>query len=356
MKMSMEAKNKIVIMALAVFMAISLTACSGRSGWPIFGGPNYQGEDDTPFTSKAHTGLYGLVLKFTNSNPPRTVYYSGPGTPFDVILEMRNRGAEDVIGGYIYLSGYDRNIIEPGVIGHSDFPNVPIRFDLEGVTNFNPEGGYTTIEFQNTIQRWPEGVDQYEPNFRVSACYEYRTIANPVVCIDPHPYSALEEKKVCRVRNIAMAGGQGAPIEVSSIEEEATESFVYFRIHVKNSQTRGVVYDPLRVDYNPDGPSCPFNLQYQDITKIYYYPPVFTGSGDYNPTLVECKPGDPIPGENGGVRYPVRLVDNRAIIYCKYSIPSTLNEVYQTPLSIIFDYGYLDYEEQKISIRNVADG
>lgn len=281
-------------------------------------------------------------MRFTTENPPRTVYYDGPGTPFDVILEVRNRGTHNVVDGYFYLTGYDRNIIQPEIIVPSG-QNLPMPFSLDGVTNFNPEGDITTVEFRNTILRWPEGTDSYAPGFRATACYEYRTVANPVVCIDPHPFSSLSEDKPCRVRNILMTGGQGAPIEVTMVEEEATEQYVYFKIHIRNAQAKGVVYDYTRVSPSSQY-SCPFNIQYADINRVHYFEPQWVGNDNFNPRLISCKPDSPL-----------RLVDNKAVIYCKYSIPQGLDEVYQTPLNIVLRYGYMNYEEQRITIKNVAE-
>jgi hypothetical protein len=333
---------KPAIVLIIISMLTLLAGCSGRSAWPIFGGKGTQvAQDSTPFTTNVHTGIYGVTMQFATDNPPSTVYYTGQGTPFNIILELRNRGATDITEGYLYLSGYDRNIIQPTIISPRG-KNLPMFFTLEGVTNFNPEGEYNTIEFENSILNWPPGKDQLDVKFRADACYKYRTVATPVVCIDPFPYSSLSERKVCRVVNVPMAGGQGGPIQVDLVEEEATEQYVYFRIHISNTQSKGVVFDYQKV--NPGYPdSCPFNIQYTDINKVYYTPPTFVGDNGFNPQLVECTPDS-----------PVRLVSNKATIYCKYLIPSTLKETYQTPLSIVLDYGYNDYEEKTVSIKNVV--
>ena len=349
MKTSFIQRNKTFVhLAMAILVIFLISGCSSTS-WSPFAPKSATSQNGEPFTTNVHTGTDGIVLNFASGSPPSTVYYTGPGTPFDIILEMRNRGATDIMQGYLYLSGYDKNIIRPLIISPSGWvfgKNNGIYFsNLEGVSNFNPEGEYTTIEFQNDIVDWPSGTDSYSPVFRASACYRYQTKANPVVCIDPKPFSSLDEKKTCRVANVPMGGGQGGPIQVTLVEEEATEQNVYFRIHISNAQAAGTVYDYTKVDpLYPD--PCPFNIQYRDINKVHYSAPSFTGNDPHTtPTLVNggCKPES-----------PVRLVNNQATIYCQFNIPAGLQEAYQTPLNLAFDYGYLNYIEQTIRIKNAG--
>ncbi|KHO46159.1 MAG: hypothetical protein QS98_C0005G0106 [archaeon GW2011_AR3] len=339
---SMATKSKLSLLAILFVLILMMSACSGRSSWPW--GPKSH-EDDDPFVTNAHTGTYGVVMRFTRENPARTVYYTGDPTPFDLVVEIRNRGAYDISNGWLYLTGFDKNIIQPFIVAPSG-KTLPLFFaPMEGVSNFNPEGDISVVEFRNDIVSWPEGTDKYEPKVKIYACYEYETVANPIVCIDPHPFSSLEEDKVCRVQNVGMAGGQGAPVQITSIEEEATEKYVYFKIHIANANANGQVYDWQRVSYaSGRDDTCPFNIQYTDKDKVHYEPPVWEGSADSAPQLESCKPPS-----------PVKLVDGQATILCKYTIPEGLDEVYQTPFNIKLHYGYMNYEEQTIRIVNVAE-
>ncbi len=343
-KIEMDRRIFLVFLLLAILF---IAGCTGRGPGFFFRRQSAETrQDDTPFTTQAHQGTLGLEMRFAKNNPPREVFFTGSGTPFTVVVELRNRGATRIENGYLYISGYDKNIIQQTILSPSG-ANYPIQFDIEPVTNFNPEGGYEIVEFENAIINWPPGTDSYRPVFRASACYQYETVANPVVCIDPHPFSSLIEDKPCRVRNKYDFNGQGAPVAITRVEQEGTEEVVHFRIHIQNMQVRGVVYDKDRYDpsYGSEG-SCPFNLKYTDINKIYYDNPTpfFSGDSATKPQLIECKP-----------QSPVRLVDNKAVIFCKFALPDTLEEIYQTPLTITLRYGYLNYEEQQVTIKNVAD-
>ena len=55
-------------------------------------------------------------------------------------------------------------------------------------------------------------------------------MADVVVCIDPDPYSVVQEQKVCNIGDVSVSGGQGAPIAVTRIEEEVGSDKIYFRI------------------------------------------------------------------------------------------------------------------------------
>lgn len=340
----MSINKKVFFVSVLLIVVLMIAGCTESRvgfGWGRKSTEVY--DDDTPFTTRAHQGNYGLVLEFAEDNPPRRVFYTGSGTPFNVIIELRNRGAWEITEGYLYLTGYDKNIIQQRIISPSG-TTYPISFDIEHVTNFNPQGGYETVEFENTIYNWPPGTDSYRPVFRASACYRYETIANPVICVDPHPFSSMEEDKPCRVRNSYDFTGQGAPIAITKVEQEGTEDYLYLNIEIRNTQLRGVVYDEDKYDPYPETESsCPFSLEYRDINRVDYDAPYFAGTGT-KPELIECKPNS-----------PVRLEDNEATIYCKFAMPAATDEIYQTPVNIRLHYGYLNYEEIRVDIRDVSD-
>ncbi len=173
MKKTKKELPRMLFVIIAVSVLLLTTSCSGSTpGSSWFGIKSSQtGQDDTPFTTRVYSGIYGVTMKFASNQPPRTVYYTGTNTPFDVILEIRNRGASPIISGYLYLTGFDTNIINPAIISpaSAQYPlSLAVR-DLEPVSNFNPEGGYMNVEFENTIRRWPPGIDIFEPKIRATS-------------------------------------------------------------------------------------------------------------------------------------------------------------------------------------------
>ncbi|MBT5023511.1 hypothetical protein HON01_11875, partial [Candidatus Woesearchaeota archaeon] len=169
------------------------------------------------------------------------------------------------------------------------------------------------------------------PTFLLTACYKYKTRANPVVCLDTNPTDKLSDK-VCNP-NGASPGSQGAPIAVSSIEQETTPKATYFRIQISNAGG-GVAFDANSIG------SCPHLLDYKELNKIRYYVPTL-GEGQ---AFGECKPDHD----------KLRLVNGQATIFCKFP-HSQQQGAYQTTLNIELEYGYKNSISQQVDIRSIDE-
>ncbi|MBU0980617.1 MAG: hypothetical protein KJ709_07445 [Nanoarchaeota archaeon] len=331
--------RKEMLIPTMMILLVVLTAC-GRG--------NTEGDEDDPFTTKAHTGIHGIRMNFLNDMPPRELYYSEGGYSdqeglIDLGIEVRNEGAYDVSDVYFYVDGYD-----PNMITFYDFDGW-FNYNLEGKSNFNPEGGYSVKELKGYIgaEKWPEGLDFYDIRFKVTACYEYETVATPVVCIDPHPFRKMEDKP-CRIGTVPTAGGQGAPVTVSSVREEATEEYIHFTIKIHNSWD-GVVYDYTYAD----GPCffndvcCPDNIPYNDLNIV-----------DYEVTLSGIEPELCRPTSLDTYN-KVRMVDGEGTIYCRFNVEDithgTVDSAFRAPLSIKLWYGYKNWIQRDVRINYVGD-
>ena len=348
MKKQMFGRAIIVFAIFSIMML--LTACGAG-----FSRKQVEGEEDRPFAYDAHRGTQGLDLQFLSKNPPTRVFYTGanPNSPlFTVMVEVRNKGTHTVgtLGpGYVYLSGYDPNIIDfqEDLAGQSDL------LDFAGVSSFNPDGDYTVLEWQGYIgyggTEWPVGADKITPKLKATACYPYRTIANPMVCVDPNPFSPKEDKS-CRIKNIITEGGQGAPVVVSSVKQEATKEQLYFEINIRNAHDKGLAYDINRVTCSGSGPDarcCPSSLGYEDLNIIIYR--VSLGQT----LLTDCKPQYQMYTAPTN-EFRIKMTDGKGKIYCSIENPGGTSE-YETPLHIELDYGYETWDERQIEIKNVAD-
>jgi hypothetical protein len=286
----------------------------------------FQGGRNQPSVSAefAATGTEGIVMQFVPDQPPPKVY---SGAPLTFLVEARNRGTFTVPSASFYLTGFDPNII-PGFQ-----PVYTLREPLEGKTQFNPEGGYTTIEFTTSNIALPATMPNYKPTFMLTACYFYKTIATPLVCVDPNPLDPTPDK-ACMVQKVYGTGSQGAPVAVQSIESEARPGGMYFRIHVMNTaggtqQASGTVFDQTKTG------ACPGGLQYRDLGMLN-----FKASVAGQP--LECEP-------NTGV---LRLVNNQGTIFCKMlNIPQI--PAYQTALEIELSYGYKSSIATMVDIENI---
>jgi len=302
-------KGYVLIISLMI-LSIFLTGCMG-------GGTKAQ---DTP-TSYVPTGTQGLVLSFLPDQPPAKIY---TGAPLVLLAEVRNKGYADITTAELSLTGYD-----PGVL---DIKGANSRISvLEGTSYYNKEGDFTTFEFIDDRVSLQKGVPMYMPNFLLTACYAYETVASPIVCVDPEPHNTLIDKS-CTVGSINTGGSQGAPIAITAINAQATPTQMVFEITISNSGG-GQVYESSFVN------KCTSNtLSYSDLGKVNY--DAITLGNSKQP--LDCKP-----------KNVVRLVNGNGKLYCTY--PQQGGTAYETPLNMHLTYGYRTSITKKVEIQNLEE-
>jgi hypothetical protein len=193
-------KSKILIPILIVLL---LTGCQFRKT------PGLE-----PEVIEYHKGTDGLLMEFVKNLPPKEVI---EGTDFALALEIRNKGAYDVRGAKISISGYDKKqaIVSPR----------EIYFDIQGKQPGFPEGGYEIANFQVQNRAFLDLEDEIPLSFRAVATYRYETEAGAEVCINPNVYSYLEKRDiVCEPGEILLKEGQGAPVALTRIAESFAPS------------------------------------------------------------------------------------------------------------------------------------
>ncbi len=289
---------------------------------------------DTVSQEKIYSGTGGLTMTFLKNNPPDKIYDT---EPLSMIVGLANKGISDLSGTRcsLYLSGYDDNIIR-------GLPKSVACGLLEPKSTYNPEGGYVTAEFSTDHSfLLPEGLDFLDQSFMVTACYEYKTIARPVVCIDPHLHTIGAIDRACNVQDVTLTGGQGSPVSVDKVDVNMAKNKVRFKIYISNkgglvtggtsifdkgktkaAGRRGVVFDP-----NTNLGNCPGYLEPRDYDIVNYV----IGMGG-----------------SQGVCYPqrdnlnkVQLVDNKAVIYCTFEVSPVITAQTKV-LNIDLYYNYMD--------------
>jgi hypothetical protein len=282
------------------------------------------GDLDERAPEDIYKGTKGIELNFIKDFPPPKIYDT---SVLSLITEVRNQGTADATGKcFLHLSGFDDRIVQI-------FNKVQPCGMVEGKSPLNPEGGFDTIEFTTDRVWLPEGTDSYKPKFVLTACYDYETISNPVVCIDPNLYSVQPVEQACRVQDVATAGGQGAPVGVTRVDVDMMKNKALFKIHIANQGGGKVLRSGIaKTGYGPN--SCPFNLDYNDLNIVEYDVDMRGAS------LIKCSP------ELAGPR--VRLVNDKATIYCTFSIAGQY--AFTTPLNIRLNYGYMDSVSKDVEI------
>jgi hypothetical protein len=177
----------------------------------------------------------------------------------------------------------------------------------------------------------PEGIDSLNQKFLISACYDYETIANPIVCIDPGLYKVRSFAEACTVGPVSGGGGQGAPVAVSSVDVDmAGENTVAFKIYVSNVGGGTVLRNGLNL-VGEGAHSCPYDLKFDDYNVVNYDVTMSGGS------MIKCSPA----GET-------RLVSGRGTIACTFSVSG--DSAYTTPLRIKLRYGYTSSITKSVTI------
>lgn len=324
----------------------------------LISGCNLQGKKDTKKSLEdIRTGTEGVVASFLANAPPEKVYVEQDSdSNFDVVLEIKNKGAYPQPGdvtslgpeGKVYLSGYDPKIIT--FEAKESKSNDLSKMTLEGKSTINPNGGQDLITFTGTIPFRSLNVEKYEPTLLATLCYYYETSAGPSVCIDPNPYSTIKEKKVCEVQDISLTN-QGAPVAVTKIDEEALARKTQFKITIKNVGGGDVlIKDALKnkCDPNPTGDSK--KIVREDVDKVY-----LKGVKISNRPL-KCRPF--ADGKTEGTEGLIRLINGEGFIICELPDTDYNNKIsaYTTPLLIELGYGYRNTAEKKMQIKRESSG
>lgn len=293
----------------------------------LLGCSGVNNSSSSPTTENYRRGTQGIDMSFVNNAPPNRVY---EGNNLQVMVDVENKGAYPQEGetfeGYLIFSGPTDAAVDVGSKQKS------ITSDLPGRRYSFPDGGRTTVTFEDPQVHVPGDAEKYEAPILISSCYKYQTLATPTICIDPNPYSTVKTVKACTVReNVALDGGQGGPVVVSRIEQFITEDTATFRITFRNAGS-GTVF------HNRAMPACiDSDLEYNDVDRIAVHVS--------SPSLgnAQC---DPDPNH-------VVLNNGRGYITCKFDIGHIGGAAYTEQLRIVMDYGYSDYISTSVDIINI---
>lgn len=208
---------------------------------------------------------------------------------------------------------------------------------LEGDTPDYPGGARNTLTFDGIIQNWPRGLDATTKpiTFLVTNCFFYTTYATPQVCIDPAPFD--QGVKVCQPRAVNYNGGNGAPVAITSIEQENTPRKVLFEINIANVGG-GTVMNMFSM--NSCSPYSPHRLTTQDTNVVHLIDARIGGQH------LKCTPR----------RWtPIHLINGRGSARCEYDMEyGTAKSAYETPLIVEVGYGYSITMRKSTTIKRVV--
>lgn len=312
--------RKSTVIAIILLFLVVLSSCSKR--------------DTRTLTTRDidfHRGIEGIVIKFLPNSPPPRVFQDQ-----DVIINIQaeNRGAVDSAFARLFISGFERVALQGNWQDGTDTSvDLTLNGPFRGRSQTNPEGAVDIKSYIAKASVPISTADKYVANVLVTSCYAYKTQANPVVCIDPDPFSVVKKDKVCEVRDVSLTS-QGAPIAVTKVEEEVGNNKVFFRIFIRNVGDGKVMKPDVVFD------KCPFGIDILDINKVH----VNTVSIP-SLTLDRCEPS---------LDRDVILINGQGFIFCSFNLPIDKQQTsYTTPLNIELSYGYSSSVQKQFEIINL---
>jgi len=305
--------------AYLFIIAIMITGIlvSGAACTPLLKKKEVKEEPGAGELRQIRTGTEAIYMEFVKDIPPAQIYDSEELT---VMVNIKNKGAENVEDAWFYIGGVDPNIVPFDVRGLS-ISDVSLEGYLPGKDELRGEEGESVLTFTALLRGLPQGTDVYEPNLIVTACYDYKTVASPIVCIDPNPFGVYTASKACKPESVSIASGQGGPIAVTKVEQVPSRGGVQFKIYVENKGKGKAIADEKYDTCNLIEPT-----DYRYVNKIDAYSVDAVGLN-----LIKCQP-DP---------YNLRLVDEKGVIICSFDVPDNV-PAYTTPLNIVLEYNYME--------------
>ena len=184
-------------------------------------------------------GYDGLELELLPNYPPEEILEGGTYT---IAVQISNKGAYDTTRGEVSVFGLSKAL-------NTLDRDVELLRVIKGRDINMPSGEFYIEEFKgknNFIT-----ADEYEAKFWVQAEYNYQTVFNADVCINPAMLKIEVEQGSCVVEEEMSFGGQGAPIAITEVEElvssEGDDTKAQFTLRIENKGD-GDLISPVIVD------------------------------------------------------------------------------------------------------------
>ena len=302
-----------------------------------------RGSSGTIQVPEVHKGKDGLTIKFIDNAPPLSVFED---TNFPILIELQNKGATDINYGWYTLGVEQANM---------DLLGDPVKpFSLLGRTASDKYGEQKIVELLGHAKKLPSQTQRMDSVISVTGCYSYGTDASADVCIDTDLFGLARYEKSCKIKNIAMSGGQGGPVSVSKIEvqmlphDEQNKVIPQFIIYVQN-MGEGQPIVPEAVDTACSSRS----IKSEQYNVVKVEASLFEYELDCKPKLSDIMNDETLQQQNPKAGYK-KLEKKEGIIKCE--LPDGLDKArgtYTSPLTVHLDYGYTDTISKKVEIKKV---
>ncbi len=260
------------------------------------------------------------------------------GQGLQIPIQLENVGVHKVENVILSISGYN-----PQYVHFNGLPKIE-GINLDGRSTFVPVGEKTTKFFTIDSITLPD-YKELQQTFEAYACYQYKTEASPVVCINPQlTFGLTDMKSGCTFYDAQISPSQGAPLAVTKVESfyYTNQHDIEFRISVQDVSGKGVVLDSLAYGKRCLGTEA---LKTEDLNTIKV--DAFM-SGQKLPCYVGETQTDKFLLQNN-------LNANEYSIRCVAKIDPA-EPAFTTPLSITLSYGYAIGKSFTITLKNPSFG
>ena len=283
---------------------------------------------EQPVQTNVYTGTQGMVLSFLTNYPPAVLYETDlPNNA--IMIEAKNMGADDVTGGFVYITGIDGSVIT--IPGYSNYISQSISGLAGRAKTLSTTGDVRQLQFPITRIILPSGTDSFPVNILATACYNYKTNAAFAACVDENPFSI--GTKACAPGTVTGSGSQGAPIAVTSIAEEVSSKRAVFRINIANSGGGMVVKDTTQQKC-----TSPSYIEQDRVTVNK----VLVGNMDIRSSCGNLNKQDST----------ITLINKQATLVCQ--LQNVIGGARNVPIIVELQYAYSNTVQKQVQVKKIA--
>jgi len=343
----MESLKKYIII---VILILFITSCTSKTS-----GTKTKEID-------VRVGFNGLVMEFLKNTPPQRAFED---STFPVIVKVKNNGAFslDRNNKAILSLGVEKDytksvqLIEGGRVGRLGGSDNIASFNLEGKSKINTKGEEEAISYSVRAGKIDPQSEVHTSTVTAVLCYPYETILDSAVCVDTDVSNIIPGKKVCKVQDLTLGNGQGAPVAVTKVEvsmlpaqsdeqdntQQDTQKIVpQFLLFIENRGQGTVIKKESTGEFCIKSGTTHKNLNIILVSA-------FLGKEE-----LDCTPKD---NDNKDVNYAlVKLKDKKELARCTLKKDSTIisQDAYLSPLRIMLSYGYTQSISANYFIQKIA--
>jgi hypothetical protein len=301
----------------AVIAAVILAGCQGGTNTP---------SKAQPFIG----GTEGINVVFAADSPPAEVD-DGGNFPFDVVVELRNKGEntvlkDDVTVKIVGVRPEEFAKTESDLSKHPEEDVIATKKDPEGAVTEGPPVFVTFSDFNHKTAL----VGNQDFTLRAEACYVYKTTATAQLCVRRNNIDP-EKNGLCDVSGDKTVENSGSPIQVTAFKEFGrAKDKVGFQFTIEH-QGKGDLFEKKS--------QCNTERKYED--KIFVKVKSQFGSGLKCSGLTD---GDDTSGY-------IKLYGESRIISCTQQV--TTNSDYETSIDIELEYDYRDTTETAVLVKHI---